>query len=261
MKRIWEPNDNCISERILSERYTQAKEQGRVFFHKKYCLFHHRNVTAFDAGAVRLIAMDSAGEGEGSSVTVLFSDESIAQWTTKWLSPYIFQFGVAASFDGKYLFAQTWESGLICLDSKTGERVWKTKSRRGITNVFVNERTILCHQRERALQLIDMQTGEVLKEKRPATAWGFTAIDHDHIVCQVTAKRWEVIDAETLETKVTYSHRDFTGGHIDYIVNHIRLDGGVLSTRGFKNVWDDASPKLLPNMEFEHQLNMETDIK
>lgn len=169
----------------------------------------------------------------------------------------VFQFRLK----GKYLLAQTWESGLLCLDSRTGERVWKTKSKRGITNLFVNDNTILCHQRERALQLIDLHTGEVLKEKRPATAWGFTSIDHNHIVCQVTAKRWEVIDAETLETKATFSHRDFTGKHEDYIVNHIRLDGSTLTTRGFKDVWEDASssPKLLPNLEFEQHINIELD--
>ena len=44
-------------------------------------------------------------------------------------------------------------------------------------------------------------------------------------------------------------------------MKHIRLDGGVLTARGFKNVWDDASPERLPNLEFEHQLNIETDTK
>lgn len=261
MKRIGERNDNYISESILKERYNQAIEHGQVFFHKNYCLFQNHNVTAFDAGVVRLIAVDYDCQRNESAVTVLFFDRSSAQWTTKWLTPYIFQFGVAVSFDGKYLFAQTWESGLLCLDAKTGERVWKTKSRRGITNVFVNDNTILCHQRERALQLIDLHTGEVLKEKRPATAWGFTGIDHSHVVCRVTAKRWEVIDAETLETKATYSHRDFTGKHEDYVVNHIRLDGGVLTARGFKNVWDDASSEPLPNLEFEHQQPFKADTK
>lgn len=245
----------------MNELYNQAIEHGRVFFHKNYRLFNNHNVTAFDAGAVRLISIDFDCELEESTVTVLFSDGSSSQWTTKWLTPYIVQFGVAVSFDGKYLLAQTWESGLLCLDSRTGERVWKTKSKRGITNLFVNDNTILCHQRERALQLIDLHTGEVLKEKRPATAWGFTSIDHNHIVCQVTAKRWEVIDAETLETKATFSHRDFTGRHEDYIVNHIRLDGSILTARGFKNIMDDSSssPKLLPNLEFEQHLNIELD--
>ena len=64
-----------------------------------------------------------------------------------------------------------------------------------------------------------------------------------------------------MKMTITYSHRDFTGGYEDYIANHIGLDGGALSARGFKNVWDDAFPERLPNLEFGHQLNIETDIK
>lgn len=245
----------------MNELYNHAIEHGKVFFHKNYCLFNDHNVTAFDGGAVKLISFDFDCDLNESVVTVIFSDETYSQWTTKWLTPYNVQFGVAVSNDGKFVLAQTWENGLLCLDSRTGERIWKTKSKRGITNLFINDTTILCHQRERALQLIDLYTGDVLKEKRPATAWGFTSIDHSHIVCQVTAKRWEVIDAETLETKAKYSHRDFTGRHEDYIVNHIRLDGSVLKASGFKNVWEDSSDsiKSLPNMVFEQHLTIGLD--
>ena len=243
----------------MNDLYNHTREHGKVFFHKNYCLFNNHNVTAFDAGAVKLISIDFDCDLNESAVTVLFSDDSYSRWTTKWLTPYIVQFGVAVSFDGKLLFVQTWESGLFCLDSYTGERIWKTKSKRGITNLFVNDNTILCHQRERALQLIDLYTGEVVKEKRPATAWGFTSISNNHIVCQVTARRWEIIDAETLETKAVFSHRDFTGGHEEYCVNHIYLEGKALIVRGFKNIWDDSAkpPKMLPNLEFEHHLNIE----
>ena len=243
----------------MNELYNHAIEHGKVFFHKNYCLFNDHNVTAFDGGAVKLISFDFDCDLNESVVTVIFSDETYSQWTTKWLTPYNVQFGVAVSNDGKFVLAQTWENGLLCLDSRTGERIWKTKSKRGITNLFINDTTILCHQRERALQLIDLYTGEVLKEKRPATAWGFTSISNNHIVCQVTARRWEIIDAETLETKAVFSHRDFTGGHEEYCVNHIYLEGKVLIVRGFKNIWDDSAkpPKMLPNLEFEHHLNIE----
>ena len=250
---------------FVNELYNKAKEQGQLFFHKNYCLFNNHNITAFDAGKVRLISIETVCkpyESEPSLVSVLFDDGNCSQWSSKWLTPYIFQFGVAVSFDGKFLFAQTWENGLICLDARTGEKVWKSKSKRGITNVFMNDSTILCHQSQRALQLIDIHTGEVLKEKRPATAWGFESISHNHIVCQVTAKRWEIIDAETLETKAIFSHRDFTGGYEDYCVNYICLDNNVLIVRGFKNAWDNSSdpPKMLPNLEFEHHINIELGI-
>ena len=42
------------------------------------------------------------------------------------------QFGIAVTADGKMVFAQTWENGLFCFDAKTGEQIWRTKSRRGI---------------------------------------------------------------------------------------------------------------------------------
>lgn len=229
-----------------------------MVYHRTYCLFNHGKTIAFDSGGIRLILLELSLDPDHAVVTVFFENGDTAEWDTKWITPYIFAFGTAVSSDGKYVFAQTWENGLLCLDAHTGERVWKTKSRRGITNVFVNEQTVLCHQRERALQLLDIPTGEVIAEKRPATAWGFTAIDHKHIVCQVTAKRWEIIEAETLETKAAFSHRDFTGGHLDYCVDGIVLDGNILTVHGFKEVWDDlASPAInLPNLEFEHHLTI-----
>lgn len=256
----------------MTELYKLTKENGDIVFHGKYCLYKYHKATAyftiaFDAGAIRLIILDSSYDPENygaqiTYVTVLFEDGSISAWKTKWLSSYNYQFGVASSFDGKYIFIQTWENGLFCLDAHTGEKIWRTKSKRGITDIFVNGSTLLVHQRERALQLIDIRTGEILKEKRPATAWGFTAIDHRHIVCQVTARQWEIIDAESLETKIVFTHRDFTGGHENYCINHIKIDGQELVVRGFQNVWDNTvkPAKMLPNLEFEHRILVDLKI-
>ncbi len=248
----------------MKKLYDQTREKGRRVFHGQYSLCHYRKtnalfVTAFDGGAIRLIASECPAGAADASVTVLFDDGQIAKWETKWISVYNYQFGVAASFDGAYIFIQTWGNGLFCIDSHTGETVWRTKSKRGITNVFVNESTLVIHQRERALQLIDIHTGEIIKEKRPATAWGFTAIDHKHIVCQVTARRWEIIDTDTLEPQMAFSHREFTGGHDHHCINSIRLEGQELVVHGFQNMWDNtAKPvKLLPNHEFEHRLPVE----
>ena len=178
----------------MNETYIQALESGCVVFHRNYRLYNNNKTIAFDNGAIRLITLDFECTLDNTDITVFFADDSKAKWTTKWISSYNFQFGLAVSSDGKYVFVQTWENGLFCLNSHTGEKIWRTKSKRGITSVFVNDNTLLCHQRERALQLLDIHTGVVLLEKRPATAWGFTSIDHNHIVCQVTARKWELID-------------------------------------------------------------------
>lgn len=250
------------------------KENAGVYYHGDYCLYsgvrriddNNIYTSAYDNGAIRsvsfnLVSMEIYYKPNYAAVTVEFEDGSIAKWDTKWISVYNTLPGIAVSKDGRYVFVQTWENGLHCLDARTGEKVWRTKSKRGITSIFVSESTVLCHQRERALQLLDIHTGEVLKEKRPATGWDFAAIDHRHIVCQVTARRWEIIDVATLEAKRSCTHKEFTNGHEDYCVRDILLDGSELVVRGFKNVWDESvSPaKPLPNLEFEHRFTIDLD--
>lgn len=134
---------------------------------------------------------------------------------------------------------QTWENGLFCFDVKTGERIWKTKSRRGVTSIFVNTDTITAQLHDYAMQLISMDTGEVIKEKRPSTAWKFTALSNGYLVCQTTAKKWEIIDPETLEVKESFSHKDFTGGNTGFCINSIKMDkNGMIVVSGFENLFD-----------------------
>lgn len=151
---------------------------------------------------------DETDEADQNRITVYFSDGTMAEWKSKFLDVYTSQFGISISRDGTKIFAQTWENGLHCLDARTGERIWRTKSRAGITNIYVNHDTICAHKHGKALQLIDIHTGELLKEKKPATAWGFYAIDQTRILCQVTARKWEVIDSTTLETLDTFPITD-----------------------------------------------------
>jgi hypothetical protein len=177
-------------------------------------------------------------------------------WQSKWITGYQLSKGISVTPDGRYLYAQSWDNGLHCLDARTGSVIWKTKSKRGITNIFVCEQFLLCHQHDRALQWLDILTGEVVKEKR-STAWGFTALDSKSIVCQVSSNRWEVIDAQTMEIKESYSHKIFTGGHMDYCINKIqRTQNGKIQVFGFKSIWDHSvkPPIRLPNLEFEHIL-------
>ena len=146
---------------------------------------------------------------------------------------------------------------MFCLDAKTGNRIWRTKSKRGITNIFVGDNTITAQLHDYAMHLIDIKTGEVIKEKRPSTAWGFTTLDNRYILCHVTAKKWEIIEAETMEAKEAFTHKEFTGGHTDFCVNHAKIcEDGRLQIKGFKNAWDETQkpPKMLPNIEFEHFL-------
>ncbi|MDO5444132.1 MAG: PQQ-binding-like beta-propeller repeat protein [Eubacteriales bacterium] len=194
-----------------------------------------------------------------TEVTVTYRNGNCYKWTISANccgNSYLQQFGVTVSYDGRFLFCQTWERGLYALDARTGATVWKTRSKRGITSVFANRDTLICCQHNRALQLLDMNTGEVLKEVR-TTAWGFTAIDSKRIVCQVYEKKWCVIDAEALDILRTFSSNEFTDNHADYRVNFIQLiNENTLQISGFQNVWDDSTkpPKRLPNLVFTNYI-------
>lgn len=247
---------------IMNGTHQALLEKGSKVFHGEYCLYHCGCNTAFNCGVVRCVWVSlPEWDMQLAEVRVVFTDGEECIWKTEHIDGYTSQFGCSVSADGKYVFAQTWERGLFCLDARTGEMVWRTKSKRGITHIFVNKDTVLCHQHGHSLQLLDIPTGELIREKKPATAWGFTALDHQHIICQVTARRWEVIDTRTLETVDTFSHPYFTGGHIDYCVNEIELtQKGTIKVCGFKNVWDTSvkPAKMLPNLEFEHYVEMGT---
>lgn len=256
-----------MPEKPIQELIALTKEKGERKYHGVGCLYNNHQAIAYDYGVISLVFWENSDTvlkriGQtilyATRVTVCFRNGERFSWENKWIGGYTSQFGIAVSQDGNYLFVQTWEMGLFCLDPRTGKTIWRSKSRRGITHVFVNEDTILVHQRERALQLLDIHTGELLMEKRPATDWGFASIDHRHIVCAVTARRWELIDGKTLEVKAAFTNKEFTGDHGDYTVYPIYLEGNTLVVRGFCNQWDDSvhTPKSLPNLTFENRLDV-----
>ncbi|MBQ6789366.1 MAG: PQQ-like beta-propeller repeat protein [Clostridia bacterium] len=224
--------------------------------HKKYSVYSdpEKWTNYYSDGPVASLHYSPAD----CTVTVLYRSGEKHTWKSKYIDSYnMGQFGIAVSADGTKVFVQTWNMGLFCYNAKTGEQLWRTKSRRGVTNIFVGDRTVTAHVHEYAMHLIDVDTGEVIKEKRPAYAWGFTSLDNRYIVCKATARKWEIIDAETLAVAESFTHREFTDGHTDFCINNITLQPcGIIRVAGFKNVWDNSTypPKRLPNAVFEYYL-------
>ncbi len=209
--------------------YDKALAGGWVQHHGCYSIYKENfgdTCQAYDNGAIRLLSVvyhqhDNL-EVYPNHITVEFRNGEVYAWKTKYIDSYnMTQFGIAVSVDGRYVFAQTWENGLFCFDARTGERIWRTKSRRGITDIFVNDSTIVCQQHDHAMLLLDIHTGDVLIEKRPCTAWGFTALDRHAILCQVTARMWELIDPKTLTVIRSFPHKDFKGKHPESCIKQI----------------------------------------
>ncbi|MBO4563383.1 MAG: PQQ-binding-like beta-propeller repeat protein [Clostridia bacterium] len=230
-------------------------------FHSRYCILRENSnhIYLYDNGAISKITYipyhyDTNIPG---TISVFYRSGEKHIWNTKYVGAYTDQFGIAVSNDGNYIFLQTWDNGLFCYNAKTGEKVWRTKSKRGITNVFVLDDSVLCQQHDRALQLLDIKTGEAIAERR-VTSWGFTAIDNRYIICQIKARQWDLIEAGTLNTIHSFSCKEFTDGHEDYCVNRIeRGDNGTIRVYGFKNVFDESVKpnRILQNLEFSASIN------
>lgn len=169
----------------------------------------YRTMTCrYETGGIETVHLEFPAGDLPTVVTVSFRDGGEARWTCKYLDAYHRQFGVSVSRDGFRVFAQTWEMGVLCFDSRTGQRLWKTKSRRGVTTLVVNENTVCVHQHEYALQLLDMATGQVLAEKRPAKSWGADILNEEYLLCQTTARKWEIIRTEDLSVAASFTRKE-----------------------------------------------------
>ena len=176
-----------------------------------------------------------------TTVVIEYRDGRVFEWLEKndLNNAYNGQFGLSVSLDGRFVFVQSWEKGLFCYNAQTGDLVWRTKRRFGITNIYVNEKTVLCHQHDKALQLLDIETGEVIKEKTPARDWGFTYLKEGYIICHTSARKWEIIRTEDLETVEEIPDKLFGKG--EWCINSIRLtEENKLVWRGFQNEFDDS---------------------
>ena len=192
----------------------------------------------YPAGAIASICILRAPQ---QLVCVTWRDGRTAEWQHDRLDvggAYQAQFGISVTDNGHALFVQTWEQGLYCLDAVTGHTLWHSKSRRGVTSLLVNENTLVAHQHEQALLLLDVLTGEVLREKRPARAWNFYPLSPDLLICQTTARQWEIIRAHDLETMEILPHKLFpnTCGDDPWCIRDVWLENGQLWCSAFRSV-------------------------
>ena len=222
-----------------------------TFFHEQCCVCEDSGTERFsyqyNKGPIMRVAATAydPDTGELGTVRILFRDGTETSWKSKYSDPvYQEQTGIPVSADGSLIFLPTWERGFHCLNARTGERVWD--KRYGVTTVFVGQDTLICHRPYRALQMLDLRTGVLLHE-RPSQAWGFTSLNHQYIICHVKKgkhhNQWDIIRAATLEAVQSFSQKELTGNHEDYVVRRIMWkQPDVLCVSGFKNVFV-ADPK------------------
>lgn len=159
----------------------------------------NRVTATYTEGRIRQVEAISLENGS-CQIEIKTADAQTWQWNSDLIYFTAFlMYGIAVSKDGKYLFAQQYTNGLICLDIQSGARVWKTRSKAEISHILVGERTLCCAKSRNAIQLIDIDTGEVRAERRTPYDNRFDVLSENTIFNHSRAGVWEVISVETLE--------------------------------------------------------------
>lgn len=164
----------------------------------------------YDVGKInRIIVQRCDFDADLSSVQV-FMDNETYTWQTKYmyLVGYL-MYGIPVSQDGRYVFAQQDMCGLYCLDAKTGNVIWKTKSKAEISHVLVLERHLCCSKSYDEIQLVDIETGNVIKTYRTPFDNRFEVLTDDYILNHTRSKLWEVISSHTLEVEQSFTDKEF----------------------------------------------------
>lgn len=230
-----------------------------MIYHKHYTITWNNDEPwrcDYSHGTIESIWLDF--NAEPCNVIVQYRSGEQFSWSCKYMTSYIGQFGVSVSPDGEKVFVQTWETGLFCFSARTGVQIWGTKSRRGVTDIFVGDDTLTVQCHDYGMMLLSMDNGEVLRQLRPYGVWGFTAIDHRYLIAN--HRKWDLIEAETLEVKERFSDRTFTGNHLDYVVNHVSLrEDGLICVKGGKHIYDNSSKgiKIAETLRYEHFVESE----
>lgn len=94
---------------------------------------------------------------------------------------YNSQFGISVTEDGTMFFVQSWESGLYCISTSTGELIWHLKKRKAY-EVFINKDQVVCRFFNSQAYSIDIKTGEILAIFKLSHDSIFVALSDEYIL-------------------------------------------------------------------------------
>ena len=164
----------------------------------------------YDVGKIHRVTVENLHDENDLSHVEIEREDKRYVWDTRHIYRvgYI-MYGIPVSQDGRFLFAQQNMRGLYCLDAETGLLVWKTKSRAEYSYVLVGKQSLCCSKARDEIQLIGIETGEVLRSHKTPFINRFMVLTDDYILNQTRAKTWEVLSSQTLEVVRSIADRDF----------------------------------------------------
>ena len=158
-------------------------------------------IATYSKGKIRKICVKHI-EPDRACVQILADRESVWETDKIYLVGYM-MYGIPVSQDGRFVFAQQDMKGLLCLDAKDGHIIWKTQSKAEYSHVLVGDKYLCCSKGKNEIQLLDIETGSVMKSYKTTFDNRFEVITDGFIVNHTKAKAWDIICSETLEVVQT----------------------------------------------------------
>lgn len=164
----------------------------------------------YNVGKIKKIEIETPDYDANISYVKVSMNDGIYLWQTNniYLVGYM-MYGVPVSQDGCYVFAQQDMRGLYCLDAKTGNVVWKTRSKAEISHILVLQQHLCCAKSRDEIQLIDINTGEVIKAHKTPFDNRFKVLNDNYILNHTRGKLWEIMSSQTLEVVQSFSDKEF----------------------------------------------------
>lgn len=160
--------------------------------------FPSRVMATYTEGKIQKVNI--TGEFGKPSLVEIFLNDEIYSWQSSDIYKVGYMmYGIPVSKDGRFIFAQQDMKGLLCLDTKDGHVIWKTQSKAEYSHVLVCNTHLCCAKSKNEIQLIDIESGNVIKSYKTPFDNRFEVITDRFIVNHTKSKSWEVLSSETLD--------------------------------------------------------------
>lgn len=107
---------------------------------------------------------------------------------------YNSQFGITLSDDGRLFFVQSWEAGLFCFNTQTGELQWHNKQKKAYQLATKGD-TVLCRYSGKCISVIDVQTGVAFRNYPLAAATVFEPLSREYYLAGPKRGYYDVLDS------------------------------------------------------------------
>ena len=110
---------------------------------------------------------------------------------------YLAQFGLSLTDNGEYFFLQSWERGLFCFATRSGELLWHRKEKRA-SEVVVHRESVVCRYDHRICK-ISISTGELLSAYPISAEADFVSISDTWILTGPKRNKYLILDENLRE--------------------------------------------------------------